>query len=332
MAEPLVIQAINQWRELYQAKDAKTMRDLARRWLEVENRLRGDMLELAMYLDELRAGGQTITTARLMQMERYQQLIRAARAEQTKFAEWADGMVRGNQVEMVRDGVTGAQETIRAAMADGNVLGISFNRINTAAVNYAIGYAADGSPLYDLLRASYPESVVKLTDNLVKGLAAGLGPAKTARLMQESMAGNLDRALTIARTEQIRALRAGSLEQMQQSQVVSGYIRRAQRSGNVCAACLALDGTELASDEVFESHPNCMCYPQPVLKYGKTPAFPSGPEWFAEQKEATQREILGPGKFKLFQEGRLDWGRVTSIQEDPVWGPTIRLTAVAELG
>jgi hypothetical protein len=151
--------------------------------------------------------------------------------------------------------------------------------------------------------------------------------------MVEDMAGNLDQALLIARTEQLRALRAGNLSQMQGSKVVSGYIRRAMRNGTVCAACLALDGTEVESLDPgsFASHPACACYGQPRLKYGKTPSFPSGPEWFDTQPESVQLQILGKGKFELFKAGQLDWGNVAKIHNDPVWGPTIKQGTIEDL-
>jgi hypothetical protein len=151
--------------------------------------------------------------------------------------------------------------------------------------------------------------------------------------MVEAMSGNLNRALMIARTEQIRALRAGNLEQFGSSKVVSGFIRRAQRSSNVCAACLALDGTEVDSMDQgsFASHPNCRCYAQPKLTYGKTPSFPTGPEWLETQPEKVQRSILGAGKFELYKAGKLDWSKVAKVHDDSTWGPTIKQGTVASV-
>jgi hypothetical protein len=329
--EPKVIQAINLQRESLHAHEAAVMRDMAQRWLGVEDALKADMLDLSLYLDELRAKGETITAARLMQMDRYQTMIADARREHERYARWVADQTLSDQRMLVAQGVTDAQVLIEAAALDAKIAAITFNRINVSAVEFMAGFASDGTPLYDLLKASYPETVARLTDNLIQGLASGKGPRWTATQMATDMAGNLDRALLIARTEQIRALRAGNLEQMRGSNVVDGYIRRAQRSANVCAACLALDGQEYDVKVDVSSHPACACYMQPKLKYGKTPSFPTGEEWFNKQPKATQLQILGKGRYKLYQDGNLDFSKLAQIKHDDTWGATIQQRPLKEL-
>jgi hypothetical protein len=331
MPKPAVIQAIEEQRARLQAREVETMRDMASRWLGVENALKADMLDLSLYLDELRLKGETISAARLMQMDRYRQMIADARAQQEQYARWAADRIAADQRGAVAQGITDAQQLIVAAGEDAKLASLVFDRININAVDFMAGFASDGTPLYDLLRASYPESVVRLTDDLIQGLAKGIGPRATAARMAENMAGNLDRALLIARTEQLRALRAGNQEQFKQSKVLRGYIRRTQRNGTVCAACLALDGTLWPTDELFAIHPNDQCFMQPVLKYGTSPSFPSGQEWLAEQPETVQRQILGKGMFELYQAGELNWSQVAQVHADPVWGPTIRRGTLAEV-
>jgi len=331
MPEPRVIQAINEQRARLLAREAETMRSMASRWMGVETSLKADMLDLSMYLDELRAKGETVSAARLMQMDRYKALIADARREHEQYSAWAANNIATDQRALVAQGVTDAQRLIEAAGLDAKIINVVFDRINVSAVEFMAGFAADGTPLYDLLRASYPESVVRLTEALIQGLAKGTGPRATASIMAENMAGNLDRALLIARTEQLRALRAGNLEQMKESNVVKGYIRRAQRNATVCPACLALDGTMQATADIFASHPACQCYAQPVLRFGKTPSFPSGPEWFDDQPEKVQRSILGPGKFQIYKDGNLDWGSVAKVHTDPTWGPMIKQSTLAEI-
>jgi SPP1 gp7 family putative phage head morphogenesis protein len=328
---PKVIQAINVQRGQLLAHEADTMRNMAQRWASVENALKGDMLDLSLYLDELRKKGETITSARLMQMDRFKVLIADAQRQHDQYSAWLADSLASDQRSLIAQGITDAQQLISMAGVDARIAHLVFDRINVSAVDFMIGFAADGSPLYELLKASYPESVLKLTDSLVTGLAKGIGPRATAAAMSENMAGNLDRALLIARTETLRALRAGNLDQMRQSNVVSGYIRRAQRNGTVCPACLALDGQEYDTEVDVESHPNCQCFLAPKLRFGTTPSFPSGPEWFDTLSEDKQRGILGPGRYDLYASGDLDWGKVATIHQDENWGPTIQQTSLAEL-
>jgi hypothetical protein len=330
---PLVIQAIDAWRDRLQVQEAAALRAMTRNWANVEERLQAKMLELAAYLDEQRALGIDITPARLMQMDRYRDLISQARAEQMRYAATTAEAIGNGQEAAIRQGLQMAADTIAAAAQDAGLRNLVFNRLNVDAVNYAIGFAADGTPLNDLLRTSYPDSVLRLTDAIVTGLASGEGPRATAARMADAMAGNLDRALTIARTEQLRALRTANLAQMAASEVVEGYVRRAQLAGNVCPACLALSGTFYRTEAAaaFDAHPNCACYAQPILKFGPTPTFPTGPEWFDTLPESQQRAMLGPGRYALYADGRLDWQRVATVHDDPTWGATIKLTAIEDL-
>jgi hypothetical protein len=82
---------------------------------------------------------------------------------------------------------------------------------------------------------------------------------------------------------------------------------------------------------MFAQHPNDQCFMQPVLRFGKTPSFPTGPEWLETQPEAVQRQILGKGKYELYKNGQLDWGNVAKIHNDSTWGPTIKQTPLSEL-
>ena len=54
-------------------------------------------------------------------------------------------------------------------------------------------------------------------------------------------------------------------------------------------------------------HPNCRCFMVPILEGGSDDAKKLGPdyeEWFEKQPMETQIDILGPSRFKLFEEGR----------------------------
>lgn len=331
--KPEVIQAIEAQRAQLLAHESATMRDMATRWLGIEDALKADMLDLSLYLDELRAKGETITTARLMQMERYQTMIADARREHEQYSAWVADRTAADQRMLLAQGVTDAQVLIEAAGLDAKIKSLVFDRINVSAVEFMAGFASDGTPLYELLRASYPESVVKLTDSLIQGLASGKGPRWTAAQMAQDMSSNLDRALLISRTEQLRALRFGNLAQMDQSNVVGGYLRRSQRNATVCPACLSLDDgvTIYPTDEVFAQHPADQCFAQPVLQYGKTPSFPTGEEWLATQPEDVQLQILGKGKYELYKSGQLDWSQVAQIKHDPTWGPTIAQGTLAQV-
>ena len=141
------------------------------------------------------------------------------------------------------------------------------------------------------------------------------------RDIQDALGGNLNRALTIARTEQMRAYRNASLRSYQDNhELLRGWRWLASPSRRTCPVCLAMDGTEHGLDKPFASHIRCRCVPVPVLHNASPSTRKTGAAWFAEQDEATQRAMLGPGKQQLYAEGKLTLADLVGVKDDAQWG------------
>jgi len=149
--------------------------------------------------------------------------------------------------------------------------------------------------------------------------------------MKDGLTAGLNKALTIARTEQMRVYRQANRQQMKASGVVSGYMRVATRDDRVCPACLALDGARYGIDEVMPEHPQGRCAQVPVVMGIAPPQWQKGPAWLAEQPEATQRNILGKQRFDLYRAGDVDLAQMVTIRRDGEWGRSTQVTPVAAL-
>jgi hypothetical protein len=286
---------------------------------------------LASELAELRAAGTSIGQWQLARMERYQRLLAQAKAETIRYANWGADLISERQAQMLALGIEGSRATIRATYLDAGQIGAYFDLLPVEAVQYAIGFAGDGTPLGQLLKRDYPATAVKLTQALIDGTAMGRNPRDTARAMLDAMSDNLDRALTIARSEQIRAYREASRQQMIASGVVEGYIRRAALNPRTCMACLALDGTEYPTDELMEVHPNDRCFMQPKIMGLEPVQTQSGANWFAQQDQETQQSMLGSQYYDAWRSGAFNIGDLASSYVDPVWGPSVSVTPLSEL-
>lgn len=64
---------------------------------------------------------------------------------------------------------------------------------------------------------------------------------------------------------------------------------------------------------------NCRCSPVPFT--GSATEFPSGPEWFAQQSESFQMELLGPAKGKAYRDGVISLEDLIQTGTDDRWGP-----------
>ena len=110
----------------------------------------------------------------------------------------------------------------------------------------------------------------KITRNLTDGLVQGMNPTEIARNMIRDgigtkVRGVQSRALTIARTETIRAHAEGQLDAMERLGVTEvGVMVEWSTAGDdrVCELCSALDGVVMKVKEargIIPRHPNCRC-------------------------------------------------------------------------
>jgi hypothetical protein len=324
MPDNELLRSIKSHRELMGALDQELMENMGNKWLQVENAVKDDALALSKKMAALKEAGEEITPAMIYKEQRYKEMIQQLDKEVSKYNKQAVGAISEGQRGASLLGINGAQEAILTAVDPSN-----FNRINIGAVENMIGFAGDGSPLGQLLEDDFGEAAKGLTDELIKGVATGLNPVQTARNMVNGMGVGLDRSLLIARTETNRAYRMSSTEQYRQSGVVIAFKRLAARD-EACLACIVLDGEIYETAEELEDHPNGRCTVVPIIAGEPEPEWETGQEWFAKQPESFQREVMGPGKFELYQQGvPLDVFATKSFS--PVWGATPRIPSMKEI-
>ena len=159
---------------------------------------------------------------------------------------------------------------------------------------------------------------------LADSIAAGFSPARAAKVITEKI-GDPARALTIAITEQNRAMSLAAMENYQ-----NGGVEKVEWSGaNPCEICAPNEGQVVPTGEAFASgdteppvHPNCRCAVLPVIDdayYAEPnasgvddimPAEEAAPE---EQKQMTPDEVLGYQREQGFSKES-----VTPLQEKAI--------------
>ena len=305
-------------------REAEVMREMAAAWLKVERALEAEMLRTAVEL----GGEAMVTEAMILRNTRFQDLMYQARAQYAGFADAFDERVTQLQKENLKHGIDSAAELLNATKAE-FALQFAFQKLPVNAIEAMIGFAADGSPLRNLLMKSYGESTRGILDGLLTGLAKGLNPNDVAQLMNEGFSVGFGRALTIARTEQLRAYRMGSLEQYRQSGVVMQYKRLATKDNLTCLGCLMQDGEIYSTEEEFAEHPNGRCVLIPV-PMGADPQWESGKDWLKGLPADRQKEILGNTRYEMYQNGT-PLEAMSTLKPDAVWGGSWVPTAVKDL-
>jgi SPP1 gp7 family putative phage head morphogenesis protein len=325
---PLIVDVMTGFRSSLLRRETEQMQRMALYWRNVEQTLLAEMERVATELLDMQRSGMALSRWRIERMERYQTLLQETRVQLAQFETRVVPDIASSQRVVGGLGIDHAQTMIR--LAAGSV-DIRFNRLNAAAVENMVGLAGDGSPLQALLRDAFGDGMERMTQELVRGTALGRSPIETARRMAQGSRTVLNRTLTIARSETLRVYREASRQQYEQSGVVRGFRRLASKDAAVCAGCLMADGEFYAVQETLRSHPNCRCTMIPVVEGSEGIQWQLGPDWFRQQDAATQRSILGPGRYEAWQRGAFDLDQLVSVRRNSTWGDSVQVTPLREL-
>jgi hypothetical protein len=200
---------------------------------------------------------ESLSADQLFRLELYKKFLEDSQVIITTYSNIADGVITEEQEIFAKLGLQSAQDLI----------GVSFsNKLNINAVRFMVGNTREGTPLFDLLQKSYPETVERITNTLTESMALGRGPRETARLLKQDMDGNLNRALRIARTEQINVFRESQTLQYQASGLVKAKDWVGTADELLCPICQdGISNSPYPLNEIMASHPNCRCGWSPVL-------------------------------------------------------------------
>lgn len=219
--------------------------------------------------------------------------------------------------------------------------GVGWRALSLKDVEIMTGLGMPGSPLRTLLRSISEQGWRDAMDALVEGLMLGQSPRKVARRLRDVLGVQLDRALTIARTEMLRVMRLASRESYRNNEhVLDGWIWHATLDERTCFACVMMHGTLHPLDEVLESHPNCRCAMAPLTKdwdelgikgMPKRPNIKTGEEWFRALSAKRQRAIMGKAKRLAWQDGHFDLSDVLRQTHHSAWGRGIGTKSLRDL-
>lgn len=334
MPEPVAVRAMRHFKAQLLEAEAVQMQTMAARWIEVERRLEAQISLLSREIYDMRQMGLTVNQGKLYRLDRYQRLLRQIDEEFIGYANYADAEIVRQQASMGRLGVSHATEVIDLSYKEAGQIGAYFHRLPVSATEFMVGLASDGSPLRQLLMQRMTKesgAIDRLTSTLINGVAQGINPRVTARQMQDDLAGGLQKALVIARTEQLRVYREASRMQYEASGVVTGHKRICAHDSRVCAACLADEGHVYPITQAIPDHPNGRCSSISVIEDMPEPKFDAGETWFTKQSEKRQRSILGDAHYEAWKSGKFQFGDMLHMKQNKTWGPSPSVRSLKEL-
>lgn len=313
-----VLQTAALFRRALRAGEQSAVAAMLQTWRGVESRLLADMEALVASLE----GGRPLTRRELLQLQRFQSLLAQTTQQLRALERVAAGIIEAGQIQAATQGIAAATTMIETVG-----LGVAFNRLPVTAVANLVSLARNGRPLAALLRPMYGLATEGILRELVNGLALGNGPRQVARRMVDAgLSDGLNHLLLVTRDQYNRAHRAAGLETYRNSGVVLGWVRLSARDARVCPACMALDGSEHATDEGIDTHPQCRCTTVPQVRGARPLQLGTGLEWFERQSPGVQRGILGPGVYDHWRETGFDLREIVAFRESETWGrsPVVR--------
>lgn len=330
--EPLVVQAMRRHKLDLLRREGEQLREMVRRWRQVEDRLEAEMLALSGQISELVEAGQSVNQARVLRVTRYQTLLLQASDEVDRYMARQAEDIASRQFRLGQLGIAHASEAINLSYVQAGRTAIRFNVLPVEAVENMVGSVASGAPLGDYLRQNArPEALDGMTRKLIEGVALGRNPRVVARSMRDGLAGGLNSAMNTARTEQLRVYREASRRQYQRSGVVTSYRRISARDTRVCPACLFADGRRYDLGESLDEHNQGRCAMIPDVRGIPPTSWQFGQSWFVGQDAGVQRQILGTGRYDAWQEGAFELDDVVGRREDSTWGNSLVPRSLQEL-
>ncbi len=340
---------VAQYRQALKQREATAELALEQAYAHILAQIQPHLDRLYLLIANARANGEEVTPALLYEANRLETLKLFITHTLDHFGALSHMTVGQLQHEAVTLGQEAAQALMQATVPKG--VSYAFGVPDPSAIASIIGATQAGSPLADLFNGFGQEAAKLTSDALVRGLTLGNNPRQIARDVEQALGVSRNRALVISRDQANRAYRSASLENYRANEAsLSGYRRQADLSARTCAACLALDGKEYVLDEDPELHTCDRCVMVPITRSWEdilsglginTDDIPetsasvsereTGTDWFANQDEATQRQVLGSQGYELYTSGDVDLKDFAHTSHDPDWGPQLAVRPVKEL-
>lgn len=338
MPEGEIYDAIDRFRRDLLRLERRSASEIVRVYGEAWKRIKSELERLQTEYEFARSRGEKPGPDWVYQFNRARSFRDQVLQELQSFAQYAEGKVRNDQEEAIRIAEEQSERLTRLALGTPPTgLEINWNRIDRAAVQSILGMTQPDSPLHRLLMSISTDGAQAAEDALVQGMLLGQNPREVARTMRKVLGTALSRALTIARTETLRAHREATRASYQSnSDIVKGWVWHSETGERTCAACWAMHGTEHRPDEILDDHPNGRCAMIPKTRtwaeigkqYGidlsdipdTNPEIEPGISLFERLSEEKQIKILGPAKWQAWKDGKFALADIVGRARSKEWG------------
>ena len=264
------------------------------------------------------AGLDSPTAAQVARLARYKALLAQIAVELDRYSAYA-----GVEVNAAALAAIALASRDAAALVASAGVSEGFTVLPTDTIRALLAFLDPNGPLFEKLAQLGPYTAQQVADAIVENVALGLNPQQWAGVIRDQMGGGLTDAIRMARTVQLYSYREASRANYAANpRTVEGWYWFAQLDSDTCLSCVAQHGTLHPVDETLNDHHNGRCNMIPaVVGFDNPMGDVTGEDWFSQLPEATQRAMMGPGKFNAWRDGKFTFGDLSSMRVDPVYGP-----------
>lgn len=317
---------------------------LTKAWVEAWDVLAPDFTDALVELMAGAADGR-VSQAVVARSSRLRDALQATRAVLDELSATTEGVITNDISTAVLDAADGHAALISSQLpANTASVGVSFTRMSPDALVAIVERSTER--IHSATRP-LPEDVERIMKReLIRGIAVGDNPRRTAsRMVRQAEGrfnGGLTRALTIARTETLDAHRAATqASEKANKKILEEWEWHASLGARTCPSCWAKHGTRHPLDEAGPlDHQNGRCARVSVTKSWRDLGFdidepasvtPDAQAVFNDLTADTQKAIMGSQRLGLLQSGQISWADLSTKHSTDGWRDSYGATTVKDL-
>lgn len=323
------------WRKQILADYEASTTRLLKAYQRVTPRIEPDIAKLSDRLTEYADAndGELPDIKRVKGWAQYQDLLDTTEREMQSFSNVAEAEAGDLADKAIELGILAAASMVLAtAGSSAGLISQVWQRPNVDAVRIAAGFV--NSDAFRQKAATFGANAAQnLGDVILAGVSQGRGIDTTVRILTNWLAVPYSWAHSTVTTAQMQSYREANRQSyLTNPQVVEKWVWWAALDDVTCMSCISMHGSTHDLNETLDSHHQCRCTMIPLVT-GSTwlDGIQTGSDWFSSQSEATQKSMLGPGRYDLYSSGKWDWSAASQPYEDDVYGVMRRASTLSEM-
>lgn len=268
----------------------------------------------------------------------YKNLIKAATRQLDAFEGYLETEVNKTVKDNAVAGIRGGDILLLSAIALALNVEVkdlpkdAIQSVDAGSLKYLAEYLKPDGALMDRINGLSNYHGEQIAEGILERVGLGQNPKTIADWISSAYSMGLTDSMRICRTAQLYSYRNASAEtQKANSELLQGGVWCAELDDRCCESCIALHGTVFPVGEIAADHHGGRCTILPWLKGEPNPIDKSGEDWFKEQPEQTQKDILGDAKWQALQDGKFEFSQLSTVYNDDVYGEMRRAATLKEL-